>query len=299
MTWKNTTVADALGPMKASLEALIDKTELELTSIEVSLEAAQKAVNDANQSVAKIESLKQDAETSSISSIEIPPTQGAWDSVLLNAAGAPTQDANAYTAIYLSLAIEDSMESATTTFDSLLGAATSVIPDPPRFVAPPAFKPVNAVIDPYEKPAMPEPKEKGTWHKKTLASLMPGVFEKALGVVDEQNKAALIAQEQLDGLQESKDSVETKLAELKSQLEGYQGAGIYTAIIHPEATPSGSWYDRLLSAGPYNSESNPDGYPPIDSNAFVSGVCHVVQTATFEELVADFQEVLKLFDNTL
>ncbi|MBE0470520.1 MAG: hypothetical protein IBX55_13560 [Methyloprofundus sp.] len=281
MSWNSNTLADSLPAVFSAASAAANAAQKELDALNNAIARLQSGLQQAESRAAAVDdlvnSLGGSAADSGIYQLNLTAEQGLWNERILNAAGAPPRDAEAWSAIVCSLVLTADLSAAENAKNTLVDAATKKFDPAPLRIKIPSIQP-PAIPAPPDIPE-PDPVPDNAWQYVTVGSLFPGtrnaVIDSASGVqaeVDKLNKG-------IDDLQTKRNEVQAALDEAQGLVNGLAGTGAYSFTAAPELTPTMDWYDRLIDG------TELDGRPPFDPSLYSSGSVTVVVATSYAQLL--------------
>lgn len=295
MSWTSQTLADSLPAVFSSAQAAVDSAQKELAAVDAAIARLQSAAATAQAQSDKadqlINDLSGDAQNSGIYNLTLAAGQGVWSERILNAAGAPPRDANAYSAIVVALSLTADLSAAESAKASLESAvSTPLLPASPTIKLPSISPPPTP-----ELPALPEPvtPPDNAWVSATVADLFPGTRNAVEASATAIKKEASKTLDGITKMQEKKAELQQAVDDAQELVDSLSGTGVYAFSALPEVTPSADWYDRMVTP------SEAEGRPPFDPSFYSAGTVTVVVATSYAQLLERFGKIQSILSTSL
>jgi len=267
--WNNVSLGSVFSSLLDAAQKQLAEAQESLAKIGAVKDAVQAKINEAAAEVNKYQAVIDDLEASGCYCITLSPEKGPWSGRLVSAANCPSTEPGMYSACIASLTVATDLSMATSAFGNIAAAMT----EPVKIADMSPVPPVPAITSNKPVPEL----ETDIWIGKSLGDLFPGAFKTAEAALNNAKKALKTVENVMAQLAKKEDQLHTAIADASAQINGLGNTGVYNLTLPPA---TGSWIDRMKSQ---------PGAPADTANYYVTGfvVCAVAaDLATVEQLFA-------------
>ncbi len=286
MSWSSKTLSDSFSGVIAETNKKLDALKGEIAALAAQKTRLSDSIGEADDALKLVDSVTEDAASSGIYHLTLPPEQGSWSSRILNTAGAPPRNPGDYSAVIVNLAVASDINKAQEAKDAITSATTKVVGEIKAFIKVPSL---SALKPPASVPSIPAaiPVPDNQWTSVTLGDIFPSLGAEMSGSITAALQKKEQAESSLADLDTALTDVQAEIDDLQDFIDSLAGNGVYNFIAEPEAVISGDWYARMTKP-----QTDPDTLdsvlPGTDPTLYVSGTVTVIIAASLAELASKF-----------